>query len=80
MQNSSLAGWGIALVVLGAILKWAVADAIRGVDLSMIGLILMAAGIATFVLGFIPRGKATRVTHSVRSEDGMVEQRRNETR
>ncbi|MDO5697436.1 MAG: DUF6458 family protein [Dermatophilus congolensis] len=80
MQNSSLAGWGIALVVLGAILNWAVADAIKGVDLSMIGIILMVAGLATFVLAFVPRGKNTRVTRSVRSEDGMVEQRRDETR
>lgn len=80
MQNSSLAGWGIALVVIGAILKWAVADALRGIDLSTIGLILMVAGVATFALAFIPRGKATRVTHQVRSEDGMVEQRRDETR
>lgn len=80
MQNSSLAGWGIALVVLGAILRWAVADALPGINLAVIGLILIVAGVATFALGFIPRGKATRVTHSVRSDDGMVEQRRDETR
>lgn len=80
MQNSSLAGWGITLVVLGAILNWAIADAISGIDLSTIGLILMVAGVATFVLAFVPRGKATRVTHAVRSEDGMVEERRDETR
>lgn len=47
-------GSAIALIVLGAILSFAVADTLGGVDLTMIGYILMAAGviglIATMVL------------------------------
>lgn len=39
-------GAGIFLVAVGAILKYAVADEVEGVDLSTIGVILMIAGIA----------------------------------
>ena len=43
----------IFLVVIGAILKFAVSDSIDGVDLETIGLILMIAGVAGLVLEFV---------------------------
>lgn len=47
-------GAGIFLVAIGAILKYAVADEIDGVDLGAIGVILMIAGaaVALFALFF----------------------------
>jgi len=41
----------IFLVVVGAILKFAVSDSIDGVDLETIGLILMIAGVVGLLLG-----------------------------
>lgn len=41
----------IFLVAIGAILRYAISDSIEGVDLETIGLILMIAGIAGFLIG-----------------------------
>ena len=38
-------GTSIFLIALGAILRWGVADAIEGVNLTVIGLILMVVGV-----------------------------------
>lgn len=46
-------GTSIFLVALGAILRYGVADAIDGVSLSTIGLILMVCGIAGLVISFL---------------------------
>ncbi len=46
-------GGGIFLIALGAILRYAVNDSINDIDLETIGLILMIAGAAGIVLGFI---------------------------
>jgi hypothetical protein len=46
-------GAGVVLLVIGAILNWAVADRISGVDLHMIGLICMGGGILAIVLGLL---------------------------
>lgn len=46
-------GSAIALIVLGAILSFAVADGIGGVDLTLIGYILMAAGVLGLVATII---------------------------
>ena len=47
--------YGAALVLgaIGAILRYAVADNIEGVDLRMIGLILMVVGAIGLVVGLI---------------------------
>ena len=37
-------GGSIFLIVVGAILRWAVADSLDGVDLPLVGLILMVGG------------------------------------
>ena len=46
-------GTSIFLVALGAILRYAVSDAIEGVDLATVGLIMMIAGLAGIVISFL---------------------------
>lgn len=46
-------GGGIALIVIGAILAFAVRDAVPGVDLVIIGYICMAAGAVGLILGLV---------------------------
>ncbi|GAA3537483.1 hypothetical protein AFL01nite_12240 [Aeromicrobium flavum] len=46
-------GGSIALIAIGAILAFAVTDAINGVDLTMVGYICMAAGALGIVLSLI---------------------------
>ena len=53
-------GAGIFLAALGAILHYAVADQIEGVDLSAIGVILMIAGVIGIVIGLIQTATARR--------------------
>ena len=44
-------GGSIFLIVVGAILKFAVSDSVSGVDLPTIGVILMVAGVVGLVIG-----------------------------
>ena len=44
-------GAGIFLTVVGAILRYAVADQVDNIDLRMIGLILIVAGIIGTIIG-----------------------------
>jgi len=44
-------GTGVALVVIGAVLYFAVKVQVSGIDLPTVGLILMAAGAIVFVVG-----------------------------
>lgn len=46
-------GSSIALLVIGAILSFAVADNINGVDLTLIGYIFMGAGALLLILSII---------------------------
>lgn len=46
-------GTSIFLIAIGAILSYAVEDAISGVDLSTVGLILMIVGIAGLVISLL---------------------------
>jgi hypothetical protein len=46
-------GTGVLLVAIGAILRYAVNDDIENIDLQTVGLILMIAGVVTFVVGAI---------------------------
>ena len=46
-------GTSIFLLALGAILRYAVADAVEGVELATVGLILMIAGILGLVISFL---------------------------
>lgn len=60
-------GSAIALLVIGAILSFAVKDGISGVDLTLIGYILMAAGAVGLLLVLIlsrPKNHVSE-THTV---------------
>lgn len=46
-------GGGIALFVVGAILSFALNIQLAGIDLRVIGYILMAAGVVVFVIGIV---------------------------
>jgi hypothetical protein len=46
-------GTGIFLIALGAIVRYGVSDNINGVDLSVIGLILMIVGVIGLVISLL---------------------------
>jgi len=46
-------GAGIFLIAVGAILRYAVNDSVEAISLETVGLILMIAGVAGIVLGFV---------------------------
>ena len=55
-------GTSIFLLALGAILAFAVTDAISGVDLTVVGYILMAAGALGLVISMLAMNRARRAT------------------
>ena len=73
-------GTSIFLIALGAILRWGVADGIAGINLTVIGLILMIAGVIGLLMNLLiwgPRRRATRVVDDrVVEERPVVEERR----
>lgn len=76
-------GLGIFLLVVGAILSFAVADRIEGVDLVITGYILMAAGALSLIVGLIMQRQRANTTHREvidRREDVDVRDRRIEDR
>ncbi|WP_163375774.1 hypothetical protein [Dietzia sp. Alg238-R159] len=56
-------GGGVVLVVLGAILMYAVEISIPGIDANTLAVILMVAGVVLFVIGllFAMRSRSRRV-------------------
>jgi multisubunit Na+/H+ antiporter MnhG subunit len=56
-------GLGIVLLVLGAIASFAVADRVEGVDLVVIGYILMGAGVLSIVIGLVMNQQRANTTH-----------------
>lgn len=56
-------GVGIALLVVGAVLAWAVTDNVSGVDLALIGYICMAAGVLALILALIANAQRSRTSH-----------------
>ena len=46
-------GTGVFLLAVGAILKYAVTDAVSGVDLGTVGVILMIAGVALTLISLL---------------------------
>ncbi|MBI4901756.1 MAG: hypothetical protein HY829_14955 [Actinobacteria bacterium] len=57
-------GAGIALLVIGAILSFAIRGSVPGVDLVMVGYICMAAGVIALVVGLVMNTQATRTKHT----------------
>lgn len=74
-------GTGIVLFVIGAILTFAVnVDLGAGVNLDLIGYILMGAGLVVFLIGLVlmfrKRESITTVHNGVDANGGSVSQRR----
>ena len=62
-------GGSIALVVLGAILAFAVTLEVAGVDIQVVGLILMVGGVIGLIVGLILRQRNARATPGVQDPD-----------
>ena len=62
MGRTARIGGPIAIVVIGAILYFAISDMVEGVDLTMIGLILMVAGAAWLLIELIVNRRRSAVT------------------
>lgn len=70
-------GSGIFLLVIGAILAFAVRDSIDAVDLTMVGYICMAAGALALLLALIVQRQRAHTSHREvidRSETGRPPQ------
>lgn len=63
-------GAGIALVVIGAILAFAVDVQVPYVDLTLVGYILMGAGVVIFLLGLILMARRRTTETVTRQDDG----------
>ena len=77
-------GISVFLAALGAILAFAVRDNLSAVDLTMVGFILMAAGLAGLVIAALrsaPRGRRTSIVEQhQQTPTGAVTQQDIETR
>jgi nitrate/nitrite transporter NarK len=67
-------GAGIFLLALGGILAFAVSDRISGVDLTVVGYILMAAGALGIVLAIFLSNRG-RTTETVVREERLTDPR-----
>ncbi|HEY8717036.1 DUF6458 family protein [Pengzhenrongella sp.] len=56
-------GGSIALLVVGAILAFAVRDSIDAVNLTMVGYICMGAGVVALIITLVASSQRTRTTH-----------------
>jgi hypothetical protein len=65
-------GASLFMIAVGAILRYAVSDSIEGVDLPVIGLILMIVGVVGLLLSLFMYANATRRTDVV-ERDRYVE-------
>ena len=60
------------LLVVGAILAFAVRDSLKGVDLALIGYICLAAGALAVILGLVTNAQASRRTNVVEHRDDRL--------
>ena len=61
--------FGLILLALGAILTFAVDDRINGVDLSAVGIILMAVGALATLVDLLALAPRRRTSRTVTSQD-----------
>jgi hypothetical protein len=61
---------GIILIALGAILRYGVTVVADGVDLDVVGLVLLAVGVAALLGGLVASGRFTRSRTRERVERG----------
>jgi hypothetical protein len=57
-------GGGIALLVVGAILAFAVRESLEGINTTMIGWILMGAGLLTIILSLVINNQRRNTSHT----------------
>ena len=62
-------GTGVALVVIGAVLYFAVHVTVSGIDIPTVGLILMGVGVVVFVVGLILAFRGRRSVSVTRRDD-----------
>jgi hypothetical protein len=62
MQAMGIGG-GIFLIVVGAILAFAISDSVDAIDLAMIGYICMAAGVLALIISLVLNAQRTNTTH-----------------
>lgn len=58
-------GTGIFLIVVGAILAFAVRDSIDAIDLTMVGYIMLAAGVVAIIISLVVNAQNRKTTHVV---------------
>lgn len=56
-------GGGIFLIVAGAILTFAVNAQVSGVDLDLVGIIMMIAGVITLIVALVMNAQRTHTSH-----------------
>ena len=56
-------GLGILLIVVGAVLAFAVDLAVSGVDLQLVGYIMMAAGVLAVIVSLVTNQQRTHTEH-----------------
>lgn len=61
-------GVSIFLIAVGAILSFAVSDSVSGVNLVVVGYILMAAGVLGIIIALIVGAQRTNTRHTVVEE------------
>ncbi|MGA4668304.1 DUF6458 family protein [Propionibacteriaceae bacterium Y1923] len=61
-------GMGVVLIVIGAVLNWALQVDVPGVTDGILGWILIVAGVAAIIFSFIAQAQRNRVhsTHETR--------------
>jgi hypothetical protein len=64
-------GGSIGLIVLGAILAFAVEIELAGINLNVVGFIMMIGGVIGLIVGLSMRQRATRTTRTVNDDPGV---------
>jgi hypothetical protein len=67
-------GGGIALIVIGAILSFGVADRVEGINLTVIGYICMGAGALALILALVMNSQRNNTTHRAVVEERTTPQ------
>ncbi|MDN4477915.1 DUF6458 family protein [Demequina lignilytica] len=68
-------GSGIFLIVIGAILAFAVRDSIDAVDLTMVGYIALAAGVIAIIISLVVNAQRSNTTHREIRDEHVDEHR-----
>lgn len=63
-------GGSIALIILGAILAFAVTLEVSGININMVGMILMAGGVIGLIFGLTMRRRRVGTTRTVEDDPG----------